>query len=190
MKQRTETIHSKVSAADVLQSNGVRLRYGGSRPEQISCPFHGVDTNPSARYHPEEGDGHSGVWCFVCNARWDAILLWKKFNGFEGSFGSLLRALENAYGIEVPDPPEHSFGDFDSTSNEDMELSMLFDACEGRLRKARKAFQMMGFLTLATILERLYFRLEKGLISPLQTKQVLRQILDKIAEKERLCPEG
>ena len=186
MRARIDGIHASLTAADVLQANRVRLRYGGQRPEQLPCPFHGRDNHPSARYHPE-GHTKAAVWCYVCNERWDAIGLWKKFHGFEGSFGSLLRSIERAYGIEIPEaPPEAA----QEESKEDAELQQLIQVCERRLRQAKRAFTLESFLRVSAILEKLYHRLDHGGIFVPEAKAVLSRVLDKIGEKERLCPEG
>ncbi len=187
MRARIQSIHDHVTAADVLRQNGVRLRYGGNRPEQISCPFHGKDNHPSARYHPENGPSKAGVWCFVCNERWDAIGLWKRFQNFEGSFGSLLRSIEIAYGIEPPEKPPETFED---DVAEDYELHQLVEVCERRLRQARRAFSLDGFLTVSTVLEKLYHRLDKGTLPIPAAKATLGRILEKIGQKERECPDG
>lgn len=187
MRARIDGIHGSLTAADVLRENGVRLRFNGLRPEQLSCPFHGRDNHPSARYHPEEGHGKAGVWCFVCNERWDVIGLWKKFNNFEGSFGSLLRSIEISYGIEVPEAPPESVQE---EATEDAELQQLFEVCERRLRQAKRAFSLDSFLKVAAILEKLYHRLDHGGIFIPEAKVVLYRVLDKIGEKERACPEG
>lgn len=187
MKARVEAVHQRISAADVLAENGLRLRYGGARPEQISCPFHGKDTHPSARYHPEAGDSRAGVWCFVCNKRWDAIGLWKEFRSFEGTFGSLLRSIERAYGLEPPEAPPEGAAE---EAADDYELAQLFEACEHRLRGSKRAFTMESFLTLSSLLERLYFRVEKGTIVLSEAKLILRKVLEKVGAKERECPVG
>lgn len=187
IRARIDTIHSRVSAADVLRSNGVRLRYGGSKPEQVFCPFHGNTRTMAARYHPEEGQSKAGIWCFVCNERWDVIGLWKKFHGYEGSFGGLLRSIEREYGIEPPEAPPASF---EEEAAEDYELAQLFEACERRLRSAKRAFTLESFLTVSSLLEKLYFRVEKGGITLGQAKDILRKALDKIGQKERECPDG
>jgi len=187
MKARVEAIHNKVSAADVLAENGIRLRYGGARAEQVFCPFHGNTRTMAARYHPEEGTSRAGIWCFGCNKRFDAITLWKEFRGFEGSFGSLLRSMERAYGLTPPEaPPEGAIEE----AAEDYELGQLFDACEHRLKNAKHAFKMDSFLTVASLLDRLYFRVEKGTIVLTEAKAILRKILDKVGAKERECPVG
>lgn len=187
MKARIDAIHHKVSAADVLRENGVQLRYGGSRPEQVFCPFHGNTRTMAARYHPEEGTSRAGIWCFGCNKRFDAITLWKQFHGFEGSFGSLLRSIERAYGLEPPEsPPEIG----PEEAGEDEELVQLFEACERRLRGSRRAFDMPTFLAVSSLLERVYFEVERGAVQPAPAKAILRKVLEGVGAKERECPGG
>ena len=81
MKDRVAHLHTKVTAGDVLSRHGVTLNKHGGQEEQISCPFHGTDNRPSARYFPDNGQSKSHVWCFVCHENWDLIGLWRKFNG-------------------------------------------------------------------------------------------------------------
>src|SRR5574343_824433 len=81
IQERVAAIRATVSAYDVLRKFGVKLHHAGeNRIEQFSCPFHGKDTKPSARIYPAGPTGPSHAWCFVCQERWDAITLWRKFN--------------------------------------------------------------------------------------------------------------
>jgi hypothetical protein len=99
----------------------------------------------------------------------------------------LLRSIERAYGIEIPEaPPEAA----QEESKEDAELQQLIQVCERRLRQAKRAFTLESFLRVSAILEKLYHRLDHGGIFVPEAKAVLYRVLDKIGEKERLCPEG
>jgi hypothetical protein len=187
--ERVATIHQTVTAHDVLTRNGIRLKYGG-REEQISCPFHGRDTKPSARVYEASARSPSHVWCFVCQKNWDAIGLWKKFDGREDlKFAAVLRDIESAYGIVPPPMPEGVSGDYEP--EEDplvLEVATLFEACEKRLRSAKHNFEMVPFLKLGVILDRLRHRLDERKIDYEKAKVVLRQVLDKIGEVVRSCP--
>jgi hypothetical protein len=186
VEKRVETIHNTIEAADILSKNGVYLRYNGSRPEQIRCPFHG-DKNPSARFYPAQGDSRAGVWCFVCSERWDAISLWRKFNEFEGPFTALLRSIESELGITPPEAPLGAVHrEWDNEEKADLEN--MFQAVENRLRSSRAAFDLKGYLTLSSILDRLYYRVEKGRIGRESAQETLQKILDKIGEKNQACP--
>ncbi len=183
MKARIDTIHQRVTAHDILQRHGISLRYT-DREEQFSCPFHGTDTKPSARVYVESSRSPSHVWCFVCQERWDCIALWKKFEGFEGTFGRLLRGIERDFGITPPEgpPPE------EAEAEEDLalaELQHLCGICERRLRSAKPLFDMKSYLVLGTILDRLYTRVDERIMTPEKAKETTRLILDKIGAKER-----
>ena len=186
MKDRVEVLHHRVSAHDVLSHFGVRLRYGGNREEQISCPFHGKDNKPSARFYPESPRGSSHVWCFVCQEQWDCIKLWKRFSGFEGKFGSLLHDMERSYGII---PPEMPRGAREVQIDEEAEeVERLFEATESRLRNSLPAYKgtggMRAYLTLGSVLDRLRHARAEGKVSHKKAKDVLRQILAKVRERE------
>lgn len=106
VSQRIEAIKSRVSAHEVLRRGGVDLRKGDDEEEQFSCPFHGQDRRPSARVYPADANNLSHAWCFVCQERWDAITLWRKFNGGEDKhFTQVLAEIERAYGLETPELP-------------------------------------------------------------------------------------
>ena len=189
---RVENIHQRVSAHDVLSRNGVTLSGGGLREEQFSCPFHGTDRRPSARIYPESPRSPSHAWCFVCQERWDAITLWKKFNGEEKNFSRILTEIEQAFGLETPDMPREALGgrpDHNLTA-----FDALYEVCENRLKRARSAYyqlgDMPGFLSASSILDKIYYRVSQGKVAPEQGLASLRRLLDKIGEKIRLCPDG
>lgn len=189
VKARIEAIHERVTAHDVLRRHGVPLKYGDDHEEQFSCPFHGTDTKPSARVYPSSLRGPSHAWCFVCQERWDVMALWKKFNGFEGRFTLLLARIEQEYGITPPEaPPTDDYEDTDDP--EVAELISLFEICERRLKLAKPAFEMQGFLTVGSVLDRLYDSVENHGITFTQAKEQLQKVLDKIGEKVRSCPGG
>lgn len=190
MKERIETLHQRVSAHDVLARFNVKLRYSGQREEQISCPFHGKDTKPSARFYPETTNRPSGVWCFVCQKRWDCIKLWQQFTAHEGRFGSLLRDIELTFGITPPEAP--TMVREKPVDEEAEEIVRLFDAAENRLFHAVPTFKALdnlrGFLALGSVIDQIRYQMEHNSISKPRAKEILRMVLDKIGEKERSCP--
>lgn len=192
MKERVEVIHQRVTADDVLSRFGIRLRYNGQREEQFSCPFHGKDNKPSARYYPASVRGPAHVWCFVCQKNWDCIRLWREFAGFEGKFGSLLREIEKSYGITPPEAPRMAREV--KVDEEAEEVKRLFATADNRLRNSLTSFKslndMRGYLTLGSVLDRLDYALKEGTVPMPKAKEVLRRVLDKIRERERQCPDG
>jgi len=178
-KLRAANIRSNVSAADVLSRNGVTLRRHGTVSEQISCPFHGKDSRPSAKYFPEEGDSKSHVWCFVCHENWDTISLWKKFTGTE-RFSDILRQIERDFGLTVPEAP---LARPDQDKHEDplaLDVQRMLDSCERLLRDHRESFEMLRHLKLGSLLDRTRHHLERGQISLETAKQRLDQIAERI----------
>jgi len=184
MKDRVANIHANITAADVLVRNGITLHKNGHQQEQISCPFHGEDRKPSARYYPQNNNGSSSVWCFVCREQWDAIGLWKKFNG-ESKFSELLFNIERAFGISPPEsrlPTAIVEEEYDPLQEE---VKSQFEACESRLRQERDQFEMETHLKLGSIVDRLRYAHENNLLPLEEVKLRLDQVLDKIGEKVR-----
>jgi len=188
--ERVATIRQSITAHDVLARNGIRLKYGG-REEQISCPFHGRDTKPSARVYEASARSPSHVWCFVCQEHWDVISLWKKFDGRDDlKFAAVLRDIEAAYNIVPPPMPD---GASDRELEPDpltVEVTQMYDACEHRLKNSKRYFEMRDFLKLGIVLDRLTLQLNERRVSNEKAKEVLRQVLDKIGERVRACPDG
>jgi hypothetical protein len=183
MKLRIANIHSHVSAGDVLSKNGVSLRKHGGQEEQISCPFHGTDTHPSARYFPEANENLSHVWCFVCRERWDAIGLWKKFNG-EEKFSDLLFHIEKAFGLKAPEfrSDVEIEEEYDPIRDD---VQRLLEACENRLHEYRQAFDMIAHLRLGSLLDQIRFSYDRGALPPAEAQKRLAQVLAKIGQNVR-----
>ena len=180
---RVAQIHRQVSCGDVLARNGVHLKYGGHKPEQFSCPFHGKDNKPSTRFYPSNGDKPEGVWCFVCQERWDCITLFKRFEQFEGPFTRLLTSMERAFGLTAPEMPREAMRFDEGSVN--TEVLHLLQMCERRLIGSRRNFTCAGYLKVGSILDRLLYRLEQGSITTAEARSIVQQVLDKIGEKER-----
>lgn len=187
IQARVETIHKTVTAHNVLRRNGIQLRYSEDREEQFSCPFHGIDTHPSARVYPASVNGPSHVWCFVCHQNWDAIALWKKFSGTE-KFTRVLSEIERAYGIIPPERPPTVDELLNEADPEELECLQLFETCEFRLTHAKKYFDRQAHLTVGSVLDLVRYQFEQRRLSSPKTKAILRQILTKIGEKIRACP--
>lgn len=196
IQQRIGKIHEKVTLHDVLRRNGVELEYE-DRPTQFACPFHGRDNKPSARAYPESGTGPSHAWCFVCQERWDAISLWKKFNGgADKKFTRILTEIEQAFGLDQPAFPDG----LQTVSQEAVEaqaaeddlesFNKLASACERRLIESKAAYDLKGYLMAASLLERVNTRVMDLRMSRAEGEQRLRTLLDNIGKRARSCPAG
>lgn len=183
LKARVTNIHERITAADVLTRHGVSLRKNGGQEEQISCPFHGTDRHPSARYFPHANDSLSHVWCFACHKRWDAIGLWKQFTG-EEKFSKLLFEIERAFGIQAPEFTFEAEAEDEYDPLKD-EVERLFEACENRLREYRLSFDMQAHLKLGSLLDQLRYHLDRGAIPLTEAQTRLNQVLAKIGQKVR-----
>jgi hypothetical protein len=187
VRERTETLKSNVTAHDVLRHFGVTLKYAGSsNEEQISCPFHGQDKDPSARVYPESARSPSRVWCFVCQERWDIFALYKRFaNQDDAKFTQILLGLEKSFGIITPEGPSYDRQEKSGPSEEEHELMDLLAVCERRLRQAKPSFEMMGFFRVSKVLDHLHYDVENRKIDISEARKRAQLILDKIGEKIR-----
>lgn len=191
--QRIEAIHQKVSAHDVLRYGGVSLQSDGE--EQFSCPFHGVDTKPSARVYPEDARSRSHVWCFVCQERWDVVALWKKFNpGEEKTFSRVLREIEQAFGLTTPEMPSGAVSVKEQVDTALVSFDALYKAAESRLVGAKGAYRYLddltGYLSAGQVLDKLRYRVSSRQMAPQRGEEILRELLVRIAKKVQSCPVG
>jgi hypothetical protein len=186
---RITVIHATVTASDILQRNGVKLRYGGQRAEQIFCPFHGNSKTPAGRYHPADARKPDHVWCFVCNQQWDAITLFKKYAEYTGKFSGLLRMIERDYNITPPEMPT-TVPDDEPAEQELAEVLALLDTCERCLKRGQRAFDLRGYLILGSVLDKLSFGIDAGTLPMPKARETMRRVLDKISEKVLACPDG
>jgi hypothetical protein len=190
---RKSALLDKVSAHDVLRQFGVNLRFSGSsQSEQILCPFHD-DSRPSAKVYPSEGGKPSKFYCFTCRGKaLDIFALWANFKGDpDMKFTQVLRGLEETFGLETPEPPARGNEAYESLrgpSEEDLEVKDLLGVCERRLRDAKPSFKLEGFLVVGQCLDRLHYRIEKGLLKTAEARVIIRKVLDKISEKMRASP--
>lgn len=192
IQTRISRIHERVTLYDVLRKNGVTLDYE-DRASQFSCPFHGKDTNPSARAYPADGAGPSHAWCFVCQERWDAISIWKKFNGSEKKFTRVLTEIEIAFGLTRPEFPDElkALGEDQAAeaAEENFEVfHQLERACENRLVTGKKAFTMKAYASAVSLLERVGTRVLDRRMSHQEGEGRLRSLLDNISKRRRDCP--
>jgi hypothetical protein len=196
VRKRIDNIHENVTAYEILQRGGVDLNKSDGEEEQFSCPFHGEDRRPSARVYPTEGGRPSHAWCFVCQEKnWDAIGLWRKFNGEEDKpFTQTLSEIERAYGLKTPEL--HFEAILEDAPREDPsaeKVRILLQTCENCLRRARPAYRELrdlnGYLTIGSVLDRVYYQWDKRQLEVEKVLAILQKMLGKITEKE-ICLAG
>ena len=188
VRSRAETLVSSVTAQDVLRHFGTALNRGDDQQEQISCPFHGEDKSPSARVYPGDGTSRSGLYCWVCQKRWDIFGIYKMFHGDDQmKFGEVVRGLERAFGIVPPEMTESD--DWESEdrgpSERELEVLELLETCERRLKQGKSKFTLTGFMTVGKLLDRLHFAMRSKNVEISQVEDKAKLILEKIGQKIR-----
>jgi len=74
-----ERINEEVSLYDLFDIADPPVRYKtDKKPCQISCPFHGQDTHPSARVYPDT----NSFRCFYCSKSWSPTTFWAEANNW------------------------------------------------------------------------------------------------------------
>ena len=72
-----ERINEEVSIYELFDRADPPVKYlTDVKPCQISCPFHGQDTHPSARVYPDT----NSFRCFYCSKSWGAVTFWAESN--------------------------------------------------------------------------------------------------------------
>lgn len=68
--------------------------------EQLSCPFHGKDNKPSARYYPDTDT----MYCWTCQQSWDIFRYLGDKKDYD--FGSSINFLLQKFGIDTSSLPD------------------------------------------------------------------------------------
>lgn len=188
VRSRADTLVSSVTAHDVLRHFNTPLKLSDDQEEQISCPFHGQDRKPSARVYPPGGSSRSGVYCWVCQKRWDIFGLWKMFHGDDQmKFTEVVRGLEKAFGIIPPDMP--SVAEYETIergpSEREQRVLNLLEVCERRIAQAKPYFTLKGFMTVGKLLDQMHYHMRHKSCELSEIEKRAQLVLDKIGEKIR-----
>lgn len=131
----------------------------------------------------------------MCRERWDVIALWKKYTGEENkSFHQLLSGLEKFYNITTPPVPEGAYdkGGLSATEQEKVEFERFYGVCEQRLTGSRDDYvrlqDMNGYLIAGSILDKVYYQVGEGTLSPRDGLEVLKRLIARIGERIRGGP--
>lgn len=71
-----------------------------------------------------------------------------------------------------------------------LDVTSMLDMCERRLKSARRAFDMRGYLIVGSVLDKIAHGIDAGTQPLPQARDTLQRVLDKIGEKIRACPDG
>jgi CHC2 zinc finger len=103
-----ELVIQRVDLAEVMKHYGVKFAYNPEHADeaQFSCPFHGKDNKPSARFYRAT----QSCYCWVCRKKWDVVsFIREKENlGFNAAVWHLIDWFHVDVSI-VSDDPEFLF---------------------------------------------------------------------------------
>jgi hypothetical protein len=152
IRRRADAVRSVYTAFDAMNEHGHGdLIPDPDSPTQVSCPFHGPDTRPSARYYPKMGGDHDYVRCYFCKENWDSLNLFMKFMGLP--FMEALKDLERRFRIRVPErpdspdfeePPDKSSSNYTSAAWED--VTRILPILERKLSRLRDVASMIDYV--------------------------------------------
>jgi hypothetical protein len=100
-----ELIIEKVDLAQVMLHYNVKFAYSPEFADeaQFSCPFHGADNKPSARYYRAT----KSCYCWVCRKKWDVVGFVREKESL--SFNGALNYIIDWYKLDtsvISDDPE------------------------------------------------------------------------------------
>lgn len=93
-----DAIKARAKLGEVLRNK--KLISYGMEEEQFSCPFHGVDRKPSARYYKLTDSAH----CFTCHESWDIFSYTMKDEVM--SFREAVNSLIKRYHVDLSKLPD------------------------------------------------------------------------------------
>lgn len=184
VQRRVAAVHENYTAFTALMEAGVDSVPDDSTPTQISCPFHGEDRRPSARYYPRHGGAYDYVYCFKCKERWDCINLVAKFGGVR--FMEALSRLERRFNIKTPQRPEAA-GPVDPVergsnyeSDKWKDVPTMLSVLERKLRRARDKCAMLSFIKFCRVMDAVQYDFEKDGKATPEMSSALRKLADRI----------
>jgi len=158
---------------------------------QVSCPFHGVDARPSARYYPSSGSRSDYLRCYYCKENWDALNLFMKFRGLQ--FMDALKELERRYRLKVPkrpdgtpieEPKDRSSSEY--VSEAWLDVPRVLDMLEKKLARVRDRASLIDYVRFCRVLDRVRWDLDLAKGEP---TDAMVQILDKLRKAMDALPQ-
>jgi hypothetical protein len=189
IQRRVAAVRENYTAYQALIEKGVELP-DDSTPFQVSCPFHGQDNRPSARYYPREGGKHDYLRCFKCRENWDCINLLAKFNGLR--FMDALADLERRYHIKIPKKPDAPEivepTDRSSTyvSDQWQDVPRMLKLLEGKLARLKPKCSFTDFVKFCRVLDVVEWDFNKINKSLPAMSDILKKLLARMDEVMQL----
>ena len=98
VRDKLQAVKTTVKMVDVLRMHGIIVP--ADAQSQISCPFHGADTHPSARVYAQTNT----LFCWTCHKLWDVIAAEMQFTG--SSLTDAVDALIVTFVVPVAEQPQ------------------------------------------------------------------------------------
>jgi hypothetical protein len=189
VQRRVAAVRECYSAYTCLCEKGVELP-DESTPFQVSCPFHGADNTPSARYYPSEGGRHDYLRCFKCRENWDCINLIAKFNGLR--FMDALADLERRFHIKIPKKPdapeivEPTERSSNYVSDQWQDVPRMLKLLEGKLARVRPKCSLTDYIKFCRVLDAVEWDFNKINKSLPPMSDALKKLLGRMDEVMQL----
>ena len=160
IQRRVDAVKTAYTAYDSMVENGYGDNLiGKDTAIQVSCPFHGTDSRPSARYYPISGHKSDYVRCYFCKENWDSLNLYMKFKNM--NFMNVLHVLERRFNIKIPlrpedttikEPEDRSSSNFVSEAWSD--VPRVLELLEKKLMRLRNSAPLIDFIKFCRVLDR------------------------------------
>jgi hypothetical protein len=98
IRDQLASVKASVKLVDVLKRHGVSVP--ADTESQISCPFHGVDSHPSARVYANTNT----LFCFTCHHVYDVISVEMAF--LDCDLKTAVESLISAHNVIVEEQPQ------------------------------------------------------------------------------------
>jgi len=184
--RRIMAVRESFSAFDALMERGIDTIPDDSTPTQISCPFHGQDNRPSARFYPRSGGKHDYVRCFKCRENWDSIALYGKFQGLR--FMDALVELERRFHLKIPKRPEGpeivepTDRGSSYVSDKWADTPRMIAMLEAKLLRIRDKCNLTDFIKFCRVLDAIDWDYEKIQKTVPEMTAALRKLMDRMDE--------
>jgi DNA primase len=182
IRRRSDAVEQTYDTYDVLTENGIEIP-DRNTDFQISCPFHGPDRRPSARYYGSSSKPH--FHCYTCKFHAGPIDLYAKFKNVH--FMDALKELERRFQIKVPRRPNYdeetktrdkSTPNYKSDAWKD--VPRVLEALEKKLIRIRDKVSMLDYVKFCRVLDAVQWDLKHN--GDKQTPEMV-QILDRLKMK-------
>ena len=168
VKLRSNAVRNVYTAFQCLSENGHgELLADDQTAVQMSCPYHGVDATPSARYYPRSGGRSDNLRCYKCRENWDSINLYMKFKGLR--FMDALQDLERRFRIKIPRRPEGPVivepvdRSSQYTSDKWQDIPRVISMLEAKLLRIREKCGLTDYIKFCRVIDAISYDYDKSL---------------------------